>query len=84
MKDGIEYSIIGEYRQDATYNQTYIDDFQEYYKNFNEFLSAIAKLVTVGAVKGADDTLGKIYQALLRQEALPIARRRPRRLKLSM
>lgn len=82
LESEIEYAIIGEYRQEEAYSRTYQDHFKEKYKDFNEFLSAIARLVTAGAVNGADDTLGKIYQAFLKHEPLPIARRRPRRLKL--
>ncbi len=82
LESGIEYVVISEYRQEKTYSSTYEQDYKNLFRNFNEFLVYIAKLVTVGAVNGADDALGKIYQAFLKQEELPIIRRRPRRLKL--
>ena len=78
----IEYAIIGEYRQEEAYNRTYEDHFKGNYQDFNEFLSAIARLVTSGTVNGADDTIDRIYQALLRHEPIPTIRKRPKRLKL--
>ena len=82
LKDGIEYAIIGEYRQEEAYSRTYEDHFKDKYRDFNEFLSAIAALVTSGAVNGADDAIGRAYQALMKYEPIPIIRKRPKRLKL--
>lgn len=82
LEDGIEYAIIGEYRQEEAYSRTYEDHFKEKYKDYNEFLGAIVESVTSGAVNGADDTLGRIYQALLKYEPIPTIRKRPKRLKL--
>ena len=82
LEMGIEYVVISEYRQDKTYSSTYEQDYKYLFRDFNEFLVYIAKLVTVGAINGANDALGRIYQAFLKQEELPTIRRRPRRLKL--
>lgn len=82
LEGGIEYAIIGEYRQEEAYSRTYEDHFKGKYQDFNEFLNVIAKLVTSGAVNGADDTIGRIYQALLKHEPIPTIRKRPKRLKL--
>ncbi|RLC73242.1 MAG: hypothetical protein DRI26_01285 [Chloroflexi bacterium] len=74
--------IVKEYAREKSFENVYVDHFKRDYDSFEEFLTSISKLVTVGAVSGADDALERVYRALLNRQALPPARRRARRLKI--
>ena len=81
IKKKLKQVIVDEYSQDDVYNHAYKVGYPHSYRNFNEFLSQVAKLVTTGARNGADDMLEAIYGAFLTSRPLPPARRHPRRLK---
>lgn len=73
--------IVNEYCQDNIYTYAYQVGYQDTYRNLDEYISQIARLVTTGATNGADDVLEAIYRSLALLYPLPPARRHPRRLK---
>jgi hypothetical protein len=76
----LQEQLRDEYKAFHPYEHIYKDHYQELF-SFDGFIDAIADLVAVGARKGADDMLGTIYRAFLGSGQLPIARRRPKRIR---
>ena len=80
LRKELENRYGDEYGDFHPYEHIY-EDHYEGKLSFKDFLNHIAALVVVGARKGADDMIGTIYQAFLGSGRLPIARRRPKRVR---
>jgi len=80
IKKELHSKVIEEYRDLHAYEHIH-EDHYEGALSFDDFMNRIASLALSGAIKGADDMIGDIYCAFLGPSRLPIARRRPRRVR---
>ncbi len=80
-KEKLRESIVTEYSNDNIYVYAYGVGYKGRFPAFDDYIKHIARMVTTGAERGADDMLGAIYRSFLWSARLPPARRRPRRLK---
>lgn len=79
----LQQVIVDEYSQDNIYSYAHQAGYRDSYRNFDEFIDQIARLVATGTANGADDMLEAIYRSLFAPlYPLPPARRHPRRLKM--
>ncbi len=82
VKRRLQQVIVDEYRQDNIYHYAHKAGYQGSYRDFDEFINQIARLIASGATNGADDMLAAIYRSFGSPlYPLPPARRHPRRLK---
>jgi len=81
MQRKIQRAIATEYREERVFRYAYKVGYQNGYDSFDKFIGQAARLVTTGAVTGADDMLGRIYRSFMTRCPLPPARRYPKRLK---
>jgi len=79
-KQVLRQKICEEYQTVHVYEHIYQDLHQEA-MDFETFVDTVAGLVVLGAMKGANDMIGKLYRAILTGSPLPPARRHPRRLR---
>ena len=80
VAESLRQSLTGEYGGHHAYRHIHEDHYAGSL-SFEEFIRAIADLVVCGAQNGADEALGRIYQAFVSHAPLPPARRRPRMLR---
>jgi len=73
--------VAADYSQERSYRSQYEHHYVSSYRDFDEFINAVADSVVTGAVNGADDMLGQIYRSFLTLLPLPPARRHSRRVK---
>jgi len=82
IKNRFRGKVIEEYKDFHRYEHIYEDHYAaEGALSFEEFIEHIASLALVGAQKGANDMIGTVYRAFLGSARLPIARRRPKRIR---
>ena len=80
LKNELHQIIFEEFRNHHAYIHIHEDHYQSNL-SFDEFIDKIATLVIVGAVNGADDTIGNIYRSFLASSPLPTTRRHSRRIR---
>jgi hypothetical protein len=80
LKNSLRREVFEEFRTHPIYRHIYEDHYQTRL-SFDEFVDQLARLVVLGAMNGADKTLGDIYRAFLFSSPLPAFRRRPRRVR---
>ena len=81
LRNRIHQAVVYDYGQDDAFEYAYKDGYAKDYSNFAEFIDEMAWLVVTAVMKGFDDMLGRIYRAFVSKQALPPARRNPKRLK---
>lgn len=80
LKDAIYGKVFDEYSRCHGYVHIY-EDHYEGILDFESFIKQVASLVSIGSENGADDALGIIYRSFLEASPLPLARRRPKRIR---
>ena len=80
LAEALRQSLIAEYGGHHAYHHIHEDHYAGSL-SFEDFIRAVADLVVGGAQNGADEALGRIYQAFVSNAPLPSARRRPRLLR---
>ena len=79
LKTALRGEITAEYRESHALEHLHEDHYLGKL-GFKDFIDRAAKLLVVGGINGADDSLAAVYRALLDGSPLPMARRRPRRI----
>jgi len=79
LREEVCDKIIGEYGELHAYEHFYEDRYSDV--PFSEFMREVGEFVVSGAVKGADRSLEKIYQAFMFGSPLTVFRRHPRRVR---
>jgi hypothetical protein len=79
LKTELRGEITAEYRESHALEHLHEDHYLGKL-GFKDFIDRAAKLLVVGGINGADDSLAAVYRALLDGSPLPMARRRPRRI----
>ncbi|MBW2365510.1 MAG: hypothetical protein JRF25_10715 [Deltaproteobacteria bacterium] len=80
LKDEIYEKVFDEYSISHGYQHIY-EDHYEGILDFDSFIKQVANFVSTGSENGADDALGTIYRSFLEALPLPLARRRPKRIR---
>ena len=81
LRRRIHQAVASDYSQDDSLQYAYQVGYSKAYNNFDEFIDEVAGLIVGGVVNGVDDTLARIYRSFVNRQALPPARRNPKRLK---
>jgi len=80
LKDEIYEKVFEEYCESHGYQHIH-EDHYEGVLDFDSFIKQVAIFVSTGSENGADDSLGIIYRSFLEALPLPLARRRPKRIR---
>jgi hypothetical protein len=80
VAEALRQILINEYGGHHAFHHIHEDHYAGSL-SFEDFIKTVADLVVCGAQNGADQTLGRIYQAFVSHAPLPPSRRRPRLLR---
>jgi len=81
LQQRIHRAVVKDYSPDDGFSYAHRDGYINDYVKYDDFIDAVAAIVVACASNGLDDTLERLYTALILGYPLPPLRRNPRRLK---